>query len=62
MGSRGRRFRACVFQVKDLLWNCDSSVLAVWLEDLAAEDTPVDTRREEKSLMFPKHISKDERG
>lgn len=26
-------FPACVFQVKDLLWNSDSSVLAVWLED-----------------------------
>lgn len=24
-----------VFQVKDLLWSSDSSVLAVWLEDMA---------------------------
>ncbi|TWW55443.1 Elongator complex protein 1 [Takifugu flavidus] len=30
-------------RVKDLLWNSDSSVLAVWLEDLAAEDKPVNT-------------------
>lgn len=28
----------CVFQVKDLLWNSDSSVLAVWLEDMAVGD------------------------
>lgn len=32
------------FQVKDLLWNNDSTVLAVWLEDMtAAEDKPVHT-------------------
>lgn len=35
------------FQVKDLLWNNDSTVLAVWLEDLtAAEDKPVHTYSE----------------
>lgn len=39
----------CVFQVKDLLWNSDSSVLAVWLEDLAAEDQPANTWREEQA-------------
>lgn len=34
----------CVFQVKDLLWNSDSSVLAVWLEDMAVgEDKQVNT-------------------
>lgn len=34
----------CVFQVKDLLWNSDSSVLAVWLEDMAVgEDKQVST-------------------
>lgn len=33
-----------VFQVKDLLWNNDSTVLAVWLEDLTAgEDKKVNT-------------------
>lgn len=26
----------CVFQVKQLLWNNDSTVLAVWLEELTA--------------------------
>lgn len=37
-------FRACVFQVKDLLWNNDSTVLAVWLEDMTAgEDKQVNT-------------------
>lgn len=36
--------RSCVLQVKDLLWNSDSSVLAVWLEDTTAgEDKQVDT-------------------
>lgn len=25
-----------VFQVKELLWNSDSTVLAVWLEDMTA--------------------------
>lgn len=35
---------ACVFQVKDLLWNSDSAVLAVWLEDMTAgEDQQVNT-------------------
>lgn len=34
----------CVSQVKDLLWNSDSSVLAVWLEDMTAgEDEQVNT-------------------
>lgn len=34
----------CVFQVKDLLWNSDSTVLAVWLEDMTAgEDKQVNT-------------------
>lgn len=33
-----------VFQVKDLLWNGDSTVLAVWLEDMTAgEDKQVNT-------------------
>lgn len=33
-----------VFQVKDLLWNNDSTVLAVWLEDMTAgEDKKVNT-------------------
>lgn len=33
-----------MFQVKDLLWNSDSNVLAVWLEDMAAgEDKQVNT-------------------
>lgn len=33
-----------VFQVKDLLWNNDSTVLAVWLEDMTAgEDEKVST-------------------
>lgn len=36
--------RLCVFQVKDLLWNNDSTVLAVWLEDMTAgEDKQVNT-------------------
>lgn len=35
------------FQVKDLLWNNDSTVLAVWLEDMtAAADKPVHTYSE----------------
>lgn len=38
-----------LFQVKDLLWNSDSSVLAVWLEDLAAEEEPANTWREEQA-------------
>lgn len=34
----------CVFQVKELLWNSDSAVLAVWLEDMTAgEDGQVNT-------------------
>lgn len=32
----------CVFQVKDLLWNSDSTVLGVWLE-AAGEDKQVNT-------------------
>lgn len=37
-------FRVCVLQVKDLLWNNDSTVLAVWLEDVTAgEDKQVNT-------------------
>lgn len=33
----------CV-QVKDLLWNSDSSVLAVWVEDMAVgEDKQLNT-------------------
>lgn len=43
-----------MFQVKDLLWNIDSTVLAVWLEDLAAgEDKQVNTYRELNSSCFP---------
>ena len=26
----------CVLQVKELLWNSDSTVLAIWLEDMTA--------------------------
>lgn len=29
----------CPHQVNDLLWNSDSTVLAVWLEDLPKEDS-----------------------
>ena len=43
----------CVSQVKDLLWNSDSSVLAVWLEDMTAgEDGQINTCSEFRSICF----------
>lgn len=50
----------CVPQVKDLLWNSDSSVLAVWLEDMTAgEDKQVNTYSKLVGAMFDMldHIS-----
>ena len=43
----------CVLQVKELLWNSDSTVLLLWLEDLnSGEDGHVSTDR--KALLpFP---------
>ena len=42
----------CVFQVKELMWNSDSTVLAVWLEDMTAgEEGVVNTYSKSQAYM-----------
>lgn len=57
-----RCFHVC-FQVKDLLWNSDSSVLAVWLEDMSVgEDKQVNAcskfcaKQDKKVLIVLSHL------